>query len=134
MAGTEPQILLEAHEGIVAEAQGLAGLVKDVVTAAGTLEPMLAEHMRLCASTLTTTIGESLRVRDDSLGLRRLRQTGFLVDELRHATWALYDLGAVGAPLFDEVMLTTARFRREVDRTYRAARHRAYRRLAGIET
>jgi hypothetical protein len=67
------------------------------------------------------------------VGLRRLRQAGFLLDEIRHATWVLYDLGAVGAPLFDEVMITTGACRREIDRTYAAARRKAYRRLAGIE-
>src|SRR5262245_8708256 len=134
MSGTEPMLLLpEAQDVIFAEAQSVTGLVKDVIAAAGKLEPLLTEHMRICATTLTATVAESLKVGDDSLGLRRLRQTSFLLDELRHTTWVLYDLGAVGAPLFDEVMLTTARCRREVDSTYRAARHRAYRRLAGIE-
>jgi len=57
----------------------------------------------------------------------------FLVDEIRHATWLLFDLGAIAAPLFDEVMITTTACRREVDAYYAVARRTAYRRLAGMQ-
>lgn len=111
----------------------VAQLVEDVIAAAAGVEPKLDEHLRLCVDTLNAAVIDAVRACDDAQALRRLRQMSFLLDETRHATWMLYDLGAIATTLFDEVMITTAACRRSVDSYYAAARRTAYRRLAGLE-
>src|SRR5215468_9065774 len=83
-------------------------LVEDVIAAAAGVEPKLDEHLQLCIDTLNAAVLDVMRAFDDAQALRRLRQMSFLLDETRHATWMLYDLGVVTAALFDEVMITTA--------------------------
>jgi len=134
MPVAESQRSGEAREvDIFAGSLRVSQLVEDVIAAAAGAEPKLDEHLRLCVDTLNAAVIDAVRALDDAQALRRLRQMSFLLDETRHATWMLYDLGVVTAALFDEVMITTAGCRRSVDSYYAAARRTAYRRLAGLE-
>lgn len=117
---------------IYAETHAVAKLVRDAIVAADGQEPVELERIRLMAQTITTVMAEAIRATDECITLRRLRQARDLLYALRHSIAHLYRIGLFSAPLFDEVMCTTARCDRVVSDVYHEARHRARWRLEGI--
>jgi hypothetical protein len=119
--------------GAFAEARTVSRLVRDAVAAAPRdVDPSLLEDLRFAAAALGAVVAEGLRAGDPREELRRFRQAGDALDTLREWVWMAFEAGVISAYVFDDLMIASARCRRELAEVERSARGRHLRGYSGM--
>ena len=135
MAIQREMVLIHMEDiGAFAEARMLVRLVKEAVLAAppavvlaqGVAVDTMTE-LRVIATAVAALVAEGLRAPHAADEVRRFREAGLALAEVRALAWRAYDRGALSAGMFDEIMAATSRAAAEVAAVEAAARWRARR-------
>ncbi len=136
MAIQQEMVLIHMEDiGAFAEARMLVRLVKEAVLAAppgvllahpaGAVDTMT--ELRVIATAVAALVAEGLRAPSATDEVRRFREAGIALAEVRALAWRAYDRGGLSSGMFDELMAATSRTAAEVAAVEAAARWRARR-------
>lgn len=121
--------------GAFAQARMLVRMVKEIAAAAPVVaDPGEVDHLAFCATMVASILAEGLRANDAEHEVQRLRLSKRALHELRQHAYQVFAARWMSGPMFDELMVTSARCLTEVGLLEVGTRRRVIARIEQRQT